>query len=61
MKMYSYFVEDLPDGRWRWTVFGDDHKAVRSGTGKGEQEAKVAALKAIDEQRERDKKSLRLD
>jgi len=45
----------LPDGRWRWTVFGGDHKAVRSGTEKDEQEAKVAALKAIDEQRERDK------
>jgi len=61
MKMYSYRVEGLPDGRWRWTVFGGDYKAVRSGTEKDEQEAKVAALKAIDEQRERDKESFRLN
>ena len=42
MKMYSYLVEGLPDGRWRWTVFGGDNKAVRSGTAKEEDEAKVA-------------------
>jgi hypothetical protein len=23
MKMYSYLVEGLPNGQWRWTVFGD--------------------------------------
>ena len=49
MKMYSYLVEGLPDGRWRWTVFGDDNKAVRSGTSKEEDEAKVAARNSIDE------------
>jgi hypothetical protein len=31
MKMYSYLVEGLPDGQWRWTVFGDDQKAVGGG------------------------------
>jgi hypothetical protein len=49
MKIYSYLVEGLADGQWSWTVFGDDHKPVRNGTAKGEHEAKVAALKAIDE------------
>jgi hypothetical protein len=61
MKMYSYLVEGLPDGRWRWTVFGSDHKAVRSGTAKGAHEAKIAALNAIDAQKESDKKRFRLD
>jgi hypothetical protein len=49
MKMYSYLVEGLPDGRWRWTVFGDDNKAVRSGTSKEEDKPKVAARNSIDE------------
>jgi uncharacterized protein YegP (UPF0339 family) len=53
MKMYSYLVEGLADGQWRWTVFGGDHEAVRTGTAKGEQ-AKVAALKAIDELKKKD-------
>jgi hypothetical protein len=53
--MYSYLVEDLPDGRWRWTVFGGDRKAVRSGSARSEQEAKLAALKAMDELKKRDR------
>jgi len=48
MNMYSYLVEGLPDGRWRWTVFGGDNKAVRSGTAQGEDQ-KVAARNSIDE------------
>jgi hypothetical protein len=39
----------LPDGRWRWTVCGDDNQALRSGTAQGENEAKVAARNSIDE------------
>jgi hypothetical protein len=54
MKMNSYLVEGLADGQSRWTVFGGDHEAVRTGTAKGEQEAKVAALKAIDELKKKD-------
>jgi hypothetical protein len=44
-------------------VFGGDHKAVSSGTAKGEHEAKVAALNAIDELKETDerKNGFRLD
>ena len=49
MKMYSYLVEGLPDGQWRWTMFGDDQKAVGRSIAKREHEAKEAALKAIDE------------
>ena len=49
MNMYSYLVEGLPDGRWRWTVCGDDNQALRSGTAQGENEAKVAARNSIDE------------
>ena len=49
MNMYSYLVEGLPDGRWRWTIFGGDNKAVRSGTAQGEDQAKVAARNSIDE------------
>jgi hypothetical protein len=36
MKMNSYLVEGLADGQSRWTVFGGDHEAVRTGTAKGE-------------------------
>jgi uncharacterized protein YegP (UPF0339 family) len=57
MKMYSYLVEGLADGQWRWTVFGDNHKGVRTGTAKGEYEVKVAALKAIDELKKEDAKT----
>ena len=46
--IYSYITEALPDGRWRWTVFGEDRKPVRSGSAKDEQEARLAALHAID-------------
>jgi hypothetical protein len=49
MRTYSYIVESLPDGRWRWTVFGEGHKAVRSGSAKDEHAAKLAAVNAIDE------------
>jgi hypothetical protein len=48
MKIYTYLVEGLPDGRWRWTVFDEDRKVVRSGSSKDEQEAKLTALHAID-------------
>ncbi|MBK5198234.1 MAG: hypothetical protein JJE37_08125 [Methyloceanibacter sp.] len=48
MKMYSYLVEGLPNGQWRWTVFGDDHKAVGSGIAKGEREAKEACAKKLE-------------
>jgi hypothetical protein len=41
----------------RWTVFGDNHKGVRTGTAKGEYEVKVAALKAIDELKKEDAKT----
>jgi hypothetical protein len=51
--MYSYFIEGLGEGQWRWTVFGDDHKA-KSGIAKGEHEAKLAALNAIDELKKKD-------
>jgi hypothetical protein len=54
MTMYSYFIEGLGEGQWRWTVFGDDHKAVKSGIAKGEHEAKLAALNAIDELKKKD-------
>jgi hypothetical protein len=54
MKTYSYLVEGLPDGQWRWTMFGDDQKAVGSGIAKREHEAKEAALKAIDELKKKD-------
>jgi hypothetical protein len=54
MKIYSYRVEHLPDGRWSWTVFGGDQKAVSSGTAKNEHQAKLGALNAIDEQKNRD-------
>jgi hypothetical protein len=54
MKMYSYLVEGLADGRWRWTVFGGDRKAARSGTAKREDEATAAALNAIDELKTKD-------
>ena len=54
MKIYSYRVEHLPDGRWRWTVFGGDQKAVGSGTAKNEHHAKIAALNAINEQKKSD-------
>jgi hypothetical protein len=49
MQMYSYLVEGLGAGQWRWTVFGGDHKAVRSGTNNSEHNAKMAALTAIDD------------
>jgi hypothetical protein len=39
MKMYSYRLEALPDGRWRWTVFGEDRKALIRGNAKDEHEA----------------------
>ena len=62
MRMYSYIVESLPDGRWRWTVFGERRKAVRSGSAKDEHAAKLAAVNAIDELKMRDRKpSLRDD
>jgi hypothetical protein len=54
MKMYSYLVEGLPDAQWRWSVFGGGHKAVGSGIAKSEHEAKVAALKAIDQLKKKD-------
>jgi hypothetical protein len=46
--MYKYHLEELPGGRWRWTVFREDHKSLRSGSAKDEHEAKLAALYAID-------------
>jgi hypothetical protein len=54
MKMYSYLVEGLTDGRWGWTVFGGHQKPVRSGSAKGEYEAKVAARNAIEELKKKD-------
>jgi hypothetical protein len=57
MTIYSYIVESLPDGRWRWTVFGEDRKAVRSGSAKDEHAAKLAALNAIDHLKIQDRKS----
>jgi hypothetical protein len=54
--MYTYLVEGLPDGRWRWTVFREDRKAVRSGSAKDEREAKLAALHAIDALKVQDRK-----
>ena len=56
MRKYSYIVESLPDGRWRWTVFGEDGKAVRSGSAEDERAAKLAAVDAIDELKMRDRK-----
>jgi hypothetical protein len=56
MRTYSYIVESLPDGRWRWTVFGEGRKAVRSGSAKDEHAAKLAAVNAIDELKMRDRK-----
>jgi uncharacterized protein YegP (UPF0339 family) len=47
-KMYKYNLEELPDGRWRWTVVGENRKTLRSGSAKDEHEAKLAALYAID-------------
>ena len=52
--MYSYLVEGLTDGRWGWTVFGGHQKPVRSGSAKGEYEAKVAARNAIEELKKKD-------
>jgi hypothetical protein len=49
MRTYRYIVESLPDGRWRWTVFGEDRKAVRSGSAKDEHAAKLAATNAIEQ------------
>jgi hypothetical protein len=49
VQMYSYLVEGLGEGEWRWTLFGGDHKPERSGKAKSEHEAKIAALKAIDD------------
>jgi len=46
--MYKYHLEELPGGRWRWTVFREDHKSLRRGSTKDEHEAKLAALYAID-------------
>jgi hypothetical protein len=43
-RKYSYLVELLPDGRWRWTVFREDRNAVKSGSAKDEREAKLHAL-----------------
>jgi hypothetical protein len=54
--MYSYLVERLPDGRWRWTVFREDRKAVRSGTAKDEREAKLHALHSIEALKIQDRK-----
>jgi hypothetical protein len=45
---YTYLVEALPDGRWRWTIFDENRKVFRSGSAKNEEEAKLAALYAID-------------
>ena len=56
MRKYSYIVENLPDGRWRWTVFGEGGKAARSGSAKDEHAAKLAAVNAIDELKMRDRK-----
>ena len=56
MRMHSYIVESLPDGRWRWTIFGEGRKAVRSGSAKDEHAAKLAAVNAIDELKMRDRK-----
>ena len=56
MRTYSYIVDSLPDGRWRWTVFGEGHKVVRSGSAKDEHAAKLAAVNAIDELKMRDRK-----
>ena len=46
--MYRYQLQELPDGRWRWTVFNEDRKTLRSGSAKDEQEAKAAAQYVID-------------
>jgi len=54
MKMYSYLVEGLPEGQWRWTIFSDDHRPVKSDTSQREHDARMAALKAIDELKKQD-------
>jgi hypothetical protein len=54
MKMYSYLVEALPLGEWRWTVFGGDHNIARSGNATGEHAATSAAIEAIDQLKQDD-------
>jgi len=54
--MYSYLVELLPDGRWRWMVFREDRKVVRSGSAKDEREAKLRALHSIEALKIQDRK-----
>ena len=56
MKTYIYRVEALPNGRWRWTVFGEERKVLRRGNAKDEHEARLAALHAIDALKIRDRK-----
>jgi hypothetical protein len=52
--MYSYLVEGLPEGHWRWTVFGEDRKIARSGNAKTEHDARLAALQAIHDLKQED-------
>jgi hypothetical protein len=53
-KVYSYLVEGLPQGQWRWTVFGDSREVVRSGNAKSEHEARMAAMQAIHDLQKQD-------
>jgi hypothetical protein len=55
-RKYSYLVELLPDGRWRWTVFREDRNAVKSGSAKDEREAKLHALHSIEALKIQDRK-----
>jgi len=55
--MPSYLVEGLPDGQWRWTIFSENRKTVKTGSAKGEDDAKLAALNAIDELKLKNQKS----
>ena len=56
MRMYSYRVEVLPDGRWRWTVLCENHKVIRRGSAKDEHDARLAALHVIGQLKILDRK-----
>jgi hypothetical protein len=56
MKLYSYLVGSLPDGRLRWKVFRENRKVIRSGSAKDKHETELAALYAIDALKIQDRK-----
>jgi hypothetical protein len=57
--MYNYLVVALPQGQWRWTVFGERREVVKSGDAKSEHEARMAAMQAIHDLQKQDSESER--